>query len=311
MKKTKYSAVKFAVVLIIMLLVVFSACEPKDPPEEILPDYPVKIGTATIKDKPIKVVSLSPAVTQTMFELEIGGRLTGISDNCPVRSLQPMETVEYLRCGTSQNPNIDVIRKIAPNVIITPMQMTDEDLRQLQQTGAEIVVLTTPQSLAELETYYTTLYRIMYGENNGVLKAEKFLENFNQKLDAVYDYANGLGATLEEPYSAVYIGPDLLNIATGDTLEGELLEYIGLVNWGADYTQFIYPKDKEVDLMPDVIYYNGYVNKAYITSSTCYKTTPAVKNGNVAYVAAFRLESRAPRSLIKVLTHMADKAYGA
>lgn len=311
MKKNRNSTVKLAVVLIMLVLLVFSACEPKEPPVEVIPDYPVKIGTANIKYKPVKVVSLSPAVTQTMFELEIGGRLFGISDNCPVPTLQPMETAEYLRCGTAQNPNIAAIRKIRPDVIITPMQMSDEDLRQLQQLGAEIVIISAPQSLSELESYYTNLYRIMYGENNGVLKAEKFLLNFNSKLDDIYSYAGQMQAALEEPYTAVYIGPDLLNIATGDTLEGELLEYIGLVNWGADYTQFIYPEEKEVDLMPDVIYYNGLVTKAYITASSCYKTTPAVKNGDVALVTAFRLESRAPRSLIKALKYMAEEAYGA
>lgn len=83
----------------------------------------------------------------------------------------------------------------------------------------------------------------------------------------------------EKNISTVYVAGDLLQIATGDSFEGYILELLGTQNWGADYTNYSYPQEKEVDLNPDVIFYNGMISGETIAASSCYKTTNAGKAG--------------------------------
>lgn len=63
-------------------------------------DYPVHVADTVVDHRPKKVVSLAPALTDTLFQLQIAGRVVAISDYCDLPA-QPgdLEYYEYPRPG--------------------------------------------------------------------------------------------------------------------------------------------------------------------------------------------------------------------
>lgn len=98
---------------------------------------------------------------------------------------------------------------------------------------------------------------------------------------------------------AVYVITDLLTVATGDTLEGEILELLGLENAGAPHTGYVYPKELEKELDPDLIISAGYLSDEAILTSDCYKSTVAGKAEALYRVDGTAFEIQAPLSLLR------------
>jgi len=58
---------------------------------------------------PPRIVSLAPAVTETLFAIGAGGLVVGISDYCNY----PPEALGLPRLGTSITPNYEAIARLA------------------------------------------------------------------------------------------------------------------------------------------------------------------------------------------------------
>jgi iron complex transport system substrate-binding protein len=70
----------------------------------------------------VRVVSLVPSLTETLFELGAGNEVVGITDFC----IFP-EDLDLPRLGGTKNPRIDEIRALAPDVVY---MNTEENLRR-------------------------------------------------------------------------------------------------------------------------------------------------------------------------------------
>lgn len=61
-----------------------------------------------------RVVSLSPAITETLFAIGAGSQLVGVSDYCNY----PEEAKKLPRTGTALTPNYEAIVRLAPTLIV-------------------------------------------------------------------------------------------------------------------------------------------------------------------------------------------------
>ncbi len=62
-----------------------------------------------------RVVSLAPAVTETLFAIGAGALVIGVSDYCDF----PAEATRLPRLGTSLTPNYEAIARLAPTLIVS------------------------------------------------------------------------------------------------------------------------------------------------------------------------------------------------
>lgn len=69
---------------------------------------------AVIKHGPRRVVSLSPAVTETVFAIGAGADLVGVSDYCNY----PEAAKKLPRTGSALTPNYEAIVRLAPTLIL-------------------------------------------------------------------------------------------------------------------------------------------------------------------------------------------------
>ena len=81
--------------------------------EEPDPNWPVAIGDIRVAEKPERIVSLSPALTEVLYELGGGDRMAGVSAYCDF----PADIGDLPDCGTAQSPDLNRLRELSPDVV--------------------------------------------------------------------------------------------------------------------------------------------------------------------------------------------------
>jgi len=86
-----------------------------------------------------RIVSLVPSVTETVFALDRGDRLVGISTFCDY----PPDAVRKIpRAGSYLTPNVEVIIALAPDVVIgVPTPGNQAAVEQLRALGLNVVIV--------------------------------------------------------------------------------------------------------------------------------------------------------------------------
>ena len=64
-------------------------------------DYPVHVADTVVDHRPRKVVSLAPAITDTLFQLQMAGRVVAVSDYCDLR---PSPATGLLQLSPGRHP---------------------------------------------------------------------------------------------------------------------------------------------------------------------------------------------------------------
>jgi len=111
---------------------------------------------APVSKPPRRVVSLVPSVTESMFDLNLGDRLVGITDYC----IYPEAGVARLpRVGGTKNPDIKRIVDLAPELVIANREENrKEDVFAIQEAGIPVWV-TFPRTVADA---FNLLWNIMH-----------------------------------------------------------------------------------------------------------------------------------------------------
>lgn len=295
-----------ALLLAGLMLLMMAACkkendaEPASSQEPVDPNWPVAVGDIRLQEKPESVVSLSPALTEIIYELGGMEQLTGVSDYCDY----PDSVRDLAQCGTSQLPDLDAIEDLEPQVVFSSSPLSQEDTVELQQMGAEVVVLAHADSMDSLRELYVAAGTILGGMIDGERNGEETFDPLEQNYRALTAAAQ----SMESPITGIYLRMTPLMMATGDTFEGTLLEEIGIKNAAAEFTDWEYPQEKAVDLYPDIIFYDKTVDAQYLKDAQVYNTTDAVKNERCYEFDATAFERQSARMFDELET-MFREAY--
>lgn len=86
--------------------------------------------------QPKRIVSTAPSITETLFELGLGGRVVGVSQYCHY----PPEVRSRTIVGTFLQPNAEVIARLRPELVIIQKlpNNSGERLRSLSLNVAEV-----------------------------------------------------------------------------------------------------------------------------------------------------------------------------
>ncbi len=155
--------------LILTALAVFAGCahieseqlassEPvyTDPPP-VKQDYPVSFENEVFDSSPQTVASLSPALTDILFDLGLSERLVGVSDYCRA----PSEDITKI--GSPAMPDIDAIISLAPQLLISQSPLASADVIRLKQAGIRTLYIPVPSSFEYLCEEYIRLSLVFYG----------------------------------------------------------------------------------------------------------------------------------------------------
>lgn len=298
--------------LALLLLLGLTGCSGKDKPEssssqpeESQPqEYPVSIGEETISDKPQKVVSLSPALTELCFDMGYGQQLSGVSEYCS----WPQQIQDLPRMGTAQNPDLSAIKADKPDVVITHTQLSEANLIALQQADIPVVVLSHARQPEQLKDLYTDLGRLFSGEQTGSEEGVGFYNEQMGRVESVRGKVDAYVRSGGKQLSAVYLRMLDFTVATGDTFEGAMLEAIGFENEAGAYGSWTYPADFISQYDPDVIFCNEDITIPMLEQNANYKGLQATIH-DIVYSYDFTAFERQGKRMFDILEDMAKKAY--
>ena len=197
------------------------------------PEYPVRAFDMTVESRPQRIVSLSPSVTDKLFEMGFGERILGISDSCDNEDGE-----RRTRCGSVQMPDLGAIESVSPQIVLTDAQLSQGTLDSLEDLGIKVAIVEKVQTMSQLKQVYITLAQMLDGMITGERVGRSYYEqNIERKLSELSDKAQ------EPERNAVFVKELDYTVATGDTLEGELLGAIGLINVASDFTDWTVPEE--------------------------------------------------------------------
>ncbi|MGN0691612.1 MAG: ABC transporter substrate-binding protein [Oscillospiraceae bacterium] len=219
---------------------------------------------------PEGAVVLSPAAAEIICELGFSDKIAARGEYCDY----PEELLSIPTAGSAANPDVTKILEYSPDIVITESPISKADRTDLMTGGAEVLSLTSPDSLASLREEYITIASLWSDT------PEELADNALAELVRASEEAPQIDGRL-----MLFLSEE--NVATPDTLSGDLIGTFG-ANAAKGYKNYYMPYDKIIMTDPDVIFLSDNVD--YYTFTEAYSELTAVKNGNIIIIDGSFLE---------------------
>ncbi len=238
----------FAVILLILMVIpLLSGCgnknESSSEPDKIVVSnsteeanetekpFPAEVRGVVFEKAAEQVVSLSPAATQILSELGFEEHLRGVSVYCD--HIPKENECEYV--GSAENPDIDKIRELNPDLVFTLTELSEREAYALEEAGIKLVVLEQPYSEESYRNLYSDIAIPFVGNNseifgNAALASLKSAADYNMgSFIYVTSKLTAAGSNTFENAVLSLIGDNLCSdegYLSGESLEEEKPDYI-------------------------------------------------------------------------------------
>ena len=210
-------------------------------PAAVVPDM---LGRhVTIPDRPLCVVSLAPSITETIYALERGDWLVGVTDVCDY----PPSAQKLPKVGGIAAPNLEQIVRLRPDLVFATAEANARDLLdQLERLGLATFAL-QPDSYGGVVDSILAMGRALAADQ----VARRVVEEIERHVRRVQDLVAGrsqprvLYLIWTDPLIAAGAGTyldDLLGLAGGRNIVWERTGSYPRLNW-----------EQVVTRVPDVI----------------------------------------------------------
>lgn len=188
-------------------LVVSGGSEHQETEEAAL--FPFEINGTEVKEEAKRVVSLSPAVTEIIAELGYSDKLCGISSYC-----DHPEGLEVQTVGSAENPDMDILAGLAPDVLFTISPLSERDVYALEDIGTAVIFLEVPASVEDYGRLYSDIASVFVG-------VEAAAKESDVAVKALEDKAAGAFSG-----TYIYVTPKMTAAGAG-TIENAVLSLCG------------------------------------------------------------------------------------
>jgi ABC-type Fe3+-hydroxamate transport system substrate-binding protein len=196
---------------------------------------------------PMRIVSTSPSITESLFALGLGARVVGVSSFCRY----PAEALNIPKVGSYLRPDTELIARLRPDLVFINAGPNQVE-RQLTSLGLRAITL-APGSLTSV---YSTIHVI--GEAAGVpARVEALVAELRNGLDRVHKAVAGRPPKRVLMIIGRRTGTLSDLIAVGSrTYLGELVDVAGGINVLSGDRLPEYPRislETVIRLAPDVV----------------------------------------------------------
>jgi iron complex transport system substrate-binding protein len=237
--------------------------------------YPVTItdseGTeVTFDSEPMKVVSMAPNITETIYQLGLESKLVGRTDYCDY----PKEVLDIASVGTLTTPDIEKIISLEPDVVIASTHFSEESNKKLTDLEVKVVVLYAEKDVEGVYSIIETMGTI-FNVNEAAATAVKDMQASIAETKTLIE-----GRDKPSVYYVVGFGEYGDYTAGGDTFIGQMISQAGGNNIAQDVSGWSYTLESLVEADPDIIIISENM-KSDFEAAENYKDLTAVKNGRV------------------------------
>lgn len=253
--------------------------------------YPMTITDSydrqvTIESRPQRVISLAPSVTETIFAIHAEHLLVGRTEFCDFpREVERIDTV-----GTLQEPNLERIVELDPDLVIVSTHFRPELIERFEDLGINLVGF---YGDGVFEGVYVTIEQIgkVLGYEDRSQMIVGMLKNQVEDIKEAVD-----GRPRPEVYYVLGYGKGGDFTAGSDTFIGKMIEMAGGLNSASDVEGWSYSLEKLLENDPDILICSKYFDaKEGIMNTNGYKDLRAVKEGDLYPIDNNLLDRQGPR----------------
>jgi iron complex transport system substrate-binding protein len=271
-----------------MIALSLGACQKQEAKKEQVKGIKItdSYNREVVLDKvPQRVVTLSPGATETIFALKKENVLVGRSDYDDY----PEAVSKIEKVGGLENPNIEKITELKPDLVIAGAHFSKEVLKKLEDLGIKVAVLYGEDSFDGAYKNILDTSEVLGVKEDG----QKIVDGMKKKVTEVED--NLKNAKKVKLYYVVDFGKEDYT-AGGDTFVGQLIEKAGGDNIAKDVKGWNYSFEKIVENNPDMIIVSDkYDTKKRFIQSDRYKDLSAAKANKVFEIDDNMLVRQGPR----------------
>ena len=260
-------------------------------------DFPVTIGTVTLKSEPAGIAVFSPSLADVILAMGYEISLKAKSKDCDQEDLSVL-------------PNVDpsdpaAVKATGATLALFETNPGDEVTAALQKEGILSLILPAAASRSDLERLYSEVGAAIKGGSTGYQKGIKTANNIYLTLDDI----TRVIPEKDSPVTVCYLYDAKGKAATGDMLAGKLIESAGLVNAFAGSNGGQASTEALTISNPQYIFCAEGVKKQ-LQESAEYKKLEAVQKNQVYEMNPTYME-RQGRGMIQAVSFMAGTVYPA
>ena len=257
----------------LLLIILVSACHsPKTTPKEAFFKWEDSYHRQVQLDKaPVRIVSISPAITEVMFLVGAQDKLVGVSDFCKY----PPETEKITKVGGMHNINFEQLLSLHPDVVLIGSMISQQDVDAIEKMGIPVICIVEESSLEGMSEMMEVIGRITQCEEKGNAEAEKWRKKIAERKSNAPDPKDRKCV-----YYVVSFGDGGDFTAPKDTHIQEIIELAGARNAGDSLTGWSISREYLFKVNPDIILVRNEDKEAF-QSRYPYTLLDAVKNGRV------------------------------
>lgn len=231
--------------------------------------YPFMLNDVEITAKPEKIVCLSPALAEIIYELGYSETIIGRSSYCDF----PAAISSIKDVGSTANPDMKAISELKPDLIISSTPIASKDIFALEQEGIKTLIIPAPTTLEGFSSIYTSLGLVFEGMFVGTEKGEETFSGISKLLGNKDNVIIG---------NFVYITEGLA-AAGGNTFESSVLSCFG-TNIAKDAEGYEYDTALLAENQPDVILVNNQYTADDIKNDEVLGQLDAVKENRIIFL---------------------------
>ena len=190
-----------------------------------------------------RIVSLAPSITETLFAIDAGSQVIGVTDYCNY----PVQAKSKRCVGGVINPNIETIVSLKPDLIVLSMEgNVRDDFNKLKSLGVPVFV-TNPR---DLKGIYRSIDQLGVLTGKGA-KAMQLIRSLHVRADFVAKQAAaGQGSSV-----LVFVSLQPIMVVGKNTFLAELITLAGGANTAvkASSTYPTYSREAVLKDNPDVL----------------------------------------------------------
>ena len=133
----------------------------------------------------LRVISLSPTLTEILFELGVGESVVGVTTYC----VYPPEAQKKEKIGDFINPNVEKMLVLKPDLIFAERWSSSKIVARLQQARLNVIEVISPRSIEEI-------YQVIHQVGQAVQKEEQaraIEADMRKRIDLIRAQAETLG----------------------------------------------------------------------------------------------------------------------
>jgi iron complex transport system substrate-binding protein len=300
-----------ALILAIVLIVGLSACQAQ-PAAPAQAEQPVdtKIVITDLKGReitldkvPERIVSLSPANTEILYAVGAGSKVVGVTSYCDF----PAEVKDVEKIGSFEGPNLELIQKANPDVVLAGGYIQEDLIASLEQLN--IPVISTEAT--DFNSIFDSIALIGKISGNDQ-KAEEVVKGMKDKIAEIQFKVKG-----HAPKSAFYVvWTDPLTTAGSGTFINDVIKAAGGVNtaekveFWAKYSAEELVKDNPEYLLSAIHSTNEGITADFFKQSPVFKNLDSVKNGKVHLMSDDNVVSRPGPRIVQAIEEVAKVLHG-